>query len=358
MRRLMQGAVVFIILVLLALLIICSKTDHMAPYEGLGRSYSSQWYTWKGNQLYFSDVVDGKEYKEYRGLYCMDMNHAKTDQSITLLSPNYAGWVNLYQDDIYFINTNHKISRILRKSGQEEVFSDMENFSVDRLLIIGDWMYWTEYEKDFMVKAYCLDGTKEQKVLKTDMDKGYQELFAYNGSVGFLIKEGRVFRTWNPENGNVTEYKWQDPDAQEEDTLYGFIENKFPVYYSGGDIYISKDFERSGERKVCSLSEITGTYREQYQVLIHKDEILITVINHEQDIAVFENYIYSLKRNTLDRTADSYNPPQEWNDTYITGGHQEIYDDAELVDRKSGEHIFAGPRIEEGYEHILEPSGV
>ncbi len=320
-QKIIQMVVVVAVFLLLIPLMLQQGSVGEAPYDGVGRTSGSEFLTWKDNMLYYGAYMDENASQDALGLYSLTFKQADSKENGVLLAADYLKCVNVYGDDIYYINQAGGISRLHGQTGKSETFQTVKGYGVCDLLIVDDWLYWIEVADQVYLRAYELL-TEQTAQLAIHTDKDYGQLFAYKEQIGCLTAEGEAFVIWDPVSGKMSSIPWRNVSEDEMDTsymLYGFLDRQKPVYVNGDQILVSEDFGRTKEKEICNWKQMAGESGELVQVLVHPSEVLISVRYMEDSLPVYKNYVYRERTGKVTAVSDSASMPQEWNSDRIIG---------------------------------------
>lgn len=312
--------VVFIIIILFIPYQFSTKNDYT-----LGKTPFSSLLTFSGNKLIFKDDVKIGDSYEFYGLYLKDLN-SRNDKKEILLADNCRSSINVYQNNVYYIDIEYNINVINLDSLQNKLFVSSNGHPLFDSLLIDDVMYYIQELEDGKSSLFSINVNEQHpKEIVTDINPQY--LYNYCGKIGVQLQNSQKLLFFDS-IGNIID---EQNDFKFE--VQGFLEDGSIIYNMDQKIYRTENFE-------SGIGELLFDNKDIYRTIVNSNEIMFITLNDHQLIQV---YTYNLSNKTCEKLANANYIPRDFDKKYIACCSDSGLGSLELIDRSTGE-IFTFSR--------------
>ncbi|MDO5410290.1 MAG: hypothetical protein Q4F21_07530, partial [Lachnospiraceae bacterium] len=266
--------------------------------------------------------------KVYRFLYILVNGLYWTDfkGEPKLLSEKYEASVNYYDNAVYFIDDESHIQKVDLKDNKAET---VVKSNVSSILIIDDIMYYIQQMGENMHSLFGLElKTRKVKELASGVDMEY--LYDCWGFAGVIIQEKNQLAICSYAGGIE-----QKQDILENQSLVGFLPDRSIIYSEAADegdeigIYCKKDFTDTNPKLLIEKENI-------HHIILHKDEMVFTVLNQNGPIEVYQ---YDFQTEKCNKIGNTNYDISDFNEEYVVSCYDDAIGVVNLIERKTGKCI-------------------
>lgn len=271
-----------IIICITVLLSSCSMNKSNIDYK-LGRNPFSSFINLSGDEVMFKSFVlykggDSNELEEYRyqGLF----KKINSNDEPELIYEDFSHGLNVYEDKLYFINTQHQLLEYDTLTTDISVLAGDDLLPVSECLIINDTLYYileNTTENTGTLYAYDLI----QGTIKVISDNVYWErLNHFNDKLQFWDQSGNV-KIFESASDKIIEYGPFDMEVIQ------ILDNKKVIGYKSGTFY-QCDLDGGNEKSLFSVKDL-------YNIVVTQNEIFYSTVDKETYTQLFR-YTFSTKK--------------------------------------------------------------
>ncbi len=278
----------------------------------LGRNPNTFILNYDNNKIYYKSYVLINEENRYQGLFSKNIDG--TDKK--LLYSDFEGFLNVYNDFLYFTNTEGQLIELNLNSQKAEVIAGDDKFHIYGPLVIQDVLFYNniDAEDNCDLMAYNI---KEKNKTVVSEDVLWKFLSNYKNEVCFLDKNKNL-TTWNYTTKNYTSH--------------GHFDMEILQLLGDGSVigYKDRSFMKSLDGKLTPLLKVEN----MFSSLIVEDDLFITTVDEHNYTQVLR---YSLKTGKSEKIASPDFPLIGCCGKYLFCSSDSGMGDLQIVNTENGE---------------------
>ncbi len=279
----------------------------------LGRNPNTFILNYDNNKIYYKSyaLINGEN--RYQGLFSKNIDGTNKK----LLYSDFEGFLNVYNDFLYFTNTKGQLIELNLSSQKAEVIAGDDKYHIYGPLIIQDVLFYNNIddEDNCYLIAYNL---KEKDKIVVAENTWWRFLSNFKNEVCFLDKNKNL-TTWNYTTKNYTSH--------------GHFDMEILQMLNDGSVigYKDKSFIKSLNGKLTPLLKVENMFNS----LIVDDNLFITTVDEHSYTQILR---YSLKTNKLEKIASPDFPLVGYYSKYLFCSSDSGMGDLQIVDTENGEY--------------------
>lgn len=315
---------IFIFITLLILLSGCTSVNKSnnasngKPESGeyinynIGRNPNMFIMNSKEDTIYYKSFVMVNNERLYQGLYSKKVDKKEKK----LLYNDFEGFLNVYNDLLYFTNTKGQLVEFNINSLKANIIDGNDKYHIYGPLVINDVLFYNRIDSNdkCALMAYYI---KEKKAIEVAQDIYWRFLSNYKDNICFLDKNKNI-NVWNATSKEITSH--------------GFFDMEILQMLDDGSVigYKNKSYIRSLNGETSVLFNIENMFNS----IIIDNCIYVSTVDKHNYTQIFR---YSLKTSKLEKIESTDFPLIGYYDKYLFCSSDSGMGDLLIVNTDNGE---------------------